>query len=861
MSPDEFDAAWRTFVARWATVRTEDAAARELVDAVLEHGLPPAADPVPHPEHSATLGCAVAVVKRAGAVDQERYRESHPTDRNALRSPIRHFCDVGWKHLDNPRPDFDVWWYWSEHLDPGDDRVNPLLHHLLVGRRLGLPTVPLPTPRAAFSFPEGHRPRRLVLFAGADPDGIVDATVVTYVTELARHGEVHYLADSTLLPGELDKLAGITSSATALRHGRGRVGAWAFLAGEILGWEALGAYDEVLFVDDEAYLVRDLDEIFARMDVAACDWWGLHAVKRNYSVDDGATEPVPFESARRMWSGVYEMDPRDHLRTGSHFVACRAPVIADPGLQRRLGAAKRPLRFPTGATFAAVMSRDLAGRGFTLGSATDEVWPDDPMQSPDVWTLVGRGHPLLARSLLVRNQRRVPDLADWKEHLGSAAPGADLDAIERHLLRVAPDDELQSSFSVRSRPDGTSDFHAPLSFDRFRREDEWTPKFDHWWAFPVCAYDHTLAGNGRAVFEQVRDDPSVKKIILTRSRRVELSGENVVSVPLMSREGQEYLLRSRQIFVKHGPQVDGHWPLSPMTHHVINLWHGIALKRFGSAAATISSGLERALLRNNGATHAVITSSRMDRLAMTTAFWPLSYTEMWDTGLPRNDFITCNDDRLPADLRATERRLRDEVGDRRLVMFLPTFKDSQADAYYRFTADELAWIAAWLDRHHAVLGVREHMADEARTYWHQLAPLGSIDLSNRRYPDIEVLYRVADGLVSDYSSCLVDFMLTGRPLASFAYDLEHYANEEPGLFYDLDRVLPGAVCRTFDELAEALDGFFEDPDPATVEEHAWRRRIFHDHLDAGASRRVVERVRALDAPPERSSARRRRSVP
>ena len=89
-----------------------------------------------------------------------------------------------------------------------------------------------------------------------------------------------------------------------------------------------------------------------------------------------------------------------------------------------------------------------------------------------------------------------------------------------------------------------------------------------------------------------------------------------------------------------------------------------------------------------------------------------------------------------------------------------------------------------MDRHNAVLGVREHMADRARTYWHQLAPLGSIDLSNRRFPDLEVLYRVADGLVSDYSSCLVDFLLTGRPVASFAYDLDRYSEQERGLFYD-----------------------------------------------------------------------------
>lgn len=848
MSPDEFDAAWRAFVQQWNAVRADGKAGAALIDRALADGLVPPADPAPRPEPLIALRCAMAVIKRAKAFDDKAYRVAHASDRKAVKSPLRHFCDVGWKQLSNPSTDFDLWWYWSEHLDPGDERVNPLLHHLFVGRRLGLSTRPERTDRTPVTLPRESAPRRIVLFAGDDPDGLVDDHVVAYVSELARHGDVHYLADATLASGELDKLAGVTRSARAIRHGRGRVGSWALLADDLIGWDALADYDEVVFVDDGAYLVRPLDEVFEQMAATTCDWWGLHAVKRTWSVDDGATEPMPLADAVQRWADASEMDPRDHLRVGSHFTVCRRTVIDDPGFRRRLAAGNRPLRFLASSTFAAVMTHDLLARGFTFTALIDRLWPDDPALSPDVWTLIRDGHPLLTRSLLSRNPRRVADLAGWKASLTAVAPSCDADAIERNLLRIAADDDLSRSFSIRTREDGTVDFHTPLNFDRFRREDEWTPKFDHWWAFPVCAYDHTLAGNERAVFEQVRDDPSIKKIILTRSRRVDLPGENVVTVPLMSREGQEHLLRARQVFVKHGPQINAHWPLSPLTHNVVNLWHGIPLKRFGSAAATISPGLERALLRNNGGSRAVVTSSRMDMLAMTTAFWPLSYTEMWNTGLPRNDYVTCDVERLPIDLRETEQRLRDEIGDRRLVMFLPTFKDGQADAYYRFTPEDLERISAWMERHHAVIGVREHMADEARTYWHQLAPLGSVDLSNRRYPDLEVLYRVASGLVSDYSSCLVDFMLTGRPLASFAYDLDHYANEERGLFYDLDKVLPGAVCRTFDELAEALDGFFEAPDPATAEEHAWRRRIFHDHVDAGASRRVVERVKAWYSP-------------
>ena len=51
------------------------------------------------------------------------------------------------------------------------------------------------------------RVRRACLFAGYDPDGIVDDYVVDYVTELSRHADVYYLADSTMAPQELAKLS------------------------------------------------------------------------------------------------------------------------------------------------------------------------------------------------------------------------------------------------------------------------------------------------------------------------------------------------------------------------------------------------------------------------------------------------------------------------------------------------------------------------------------------------------------------------------------------------------------------------------------------------------------------------------
>ena len=432
----------------------------------------------------------------------------------------------------------------------------------------------------------------------------------------------------------------------------------------------------------------------------------------------------------------------------------------------------------------------------------------------------------------------------WKERVLELVPTAPVEMLERNLLRVAPDDRLQRSFAIITRPDGTVDVPRLFAGKRFARADAETPTYDHWWAFPVCAYEHTLHGNDRAVFEAVRDDPSIKKIVLTRSRRVDLDGPNVVVVPLMSPQGQHHLFRSGQVFVKHSMRLNVRRRLDPAQHNVINLWHGIPLKRFGFAAVQPPRNPE-GLARSHEASCAVITSSPIDTAAMTAALYPLTYEHMWPTGLPRNDFILAPHERLPADFQAEEQRLRDLVGDRRLVLFLPTSKDRQSGAYYQFTEDQIAWLTDWCERNNAVLGVREHAANPTGNHLPMLAPTGALNLSAHRFPNVEVLYRVGDALISDYSSCLVDFLLTGRPVISFAYDLEHYSTTERGLFYDLDTVVPGPVPRTFPELATALDDLFT---PRTAEQrhvYARARSLFFDHLDTGNTDRVVERVKEL----------------
>ncbi len=76
------------------------------------------------------------------------------------------------------------------------------------------------------------------------------------------------------------------------------------------------------------------------------------------------------------------------------------------------------------------------------------------------------------------------------------------------------------------------------------------------------------------------------------------------------------------------------------------------------------------------------------------------------------------------------------------------------------------------------------------------------DYSN--YPEINDLYLVADLLITDYSSVMVDYAILERPILCFAYDYDEYLKER-GTYFELDEELPNKSFRTQEQLLDAIE--------------------------------------------------------
>ncbi len=74
-----------------------------------------------------------------------------------------------------------------------------------------------------------------------------------------------------------------------------------------------------------------------------------------------------------------------------------------------------------------------------------------------------------------------------------------------------------------------------------------------------------------------------------------------------------------------------------------------------------------------------------------------------------------------------------------------------------------------------------------------------------KYPDIQELLFAADIMITDYSSCIFDFMLSNKPAFIFATDIKKY-NTQRGFYYSLETT-PFPIAVNNDELIQNITEF------------------------------------------------------
>ena len=296
------------------------------------------------------------------------------------------------------------------------------------------------------------------------------------------------------------------------------------------------------------------------------------------------------------------------------------------------------------------------------------------------------------------------------------------------------------------------------------------------------------------------------------------------------------LLRSPNIVVEQGAG-EWYWRRLALGQHLfLNLWHGIPIKRVGFTYEEV----ERKSFRKAFSIFRYISSSPVDRAMMSLSFG-VDYHRILCTGYPRNDWLVPAVE-LSGKQKEQEEKLLAILAGRRLVLYAPTFRGNHEQSeeglkgIYSFSTDEIKVLSSVLKKNNAVLGIRPHIGKTAYTGISYDEDI--VELSRETILDSLVLLRNSAVLISDYSGIWVDYLLLNRPIISFAHDLADYQNQR-GFLYDYERLFPGPIVKTADELITTIDQVLRgQEDPSYQTKRVFVRDLFHAYPEGGGAERL-----------------------
>lgn len=314
-----------------------------------------------------------------------------------------------------------------------------------------------------------------------------------------------------------------------------------------------------------------------------------------------------------------------------------------------------------------------------------------------------------------------------------------------------------------------------------------------------------------------------------------------------SREGYRLTLKAGLAAVTHGFGDVNRYGLSGAV--IVQLWHGAPLKKLhaDSPAVTTLGGLEKlpgvqALMRaayRHGTRRISLLPTGAGFFApfLATAF-DLMDGQVQVLGEPRADvlFVGSQDARIAAAKELLAPFLG-ELTSSKVVLYAPTWRDGDPDPGVP-TEQQWLRIEEVCERLDLVLLVRPHPLGIGE-YNHTSARVRLIPSTQQR-ESMPLLWGV-DVLITDYSSMLVDFTVTGHPLLLLAPDLEHYRASR-GLYIDYGWLAGGSWSTDWDGVLDRLEAVLTDPDAAEAAAAHSRQlaTTFHEWHDGRSAVRVAD---------------------
>ena len=261
-----------------------------------------------------------------------------------------------------------------------------------------------------------------------------------------------------------------------------------------------------------------------------------------------------------------------------------------------------------------------------------------------------------------------------------------------------------------------------------------------------------------------------------------------------SLSGFNLFFKTKNMVISHGSDASYFFPyfLDVKSKNIINLWHGIPLKRLSLQVKGIRESKSRNRFQKFSS---ICAASTFEQILLASCF-DMHIDDVWVTGTPRNDYLIYPNN----DLVQKYTHLNEKV-----ILYAPTHRDAIHGGetgflpilHPDFSEEE---IHNFLEKMKSRLIIRPHPISSTGKCTSDRIEYITVD----QVPDIAELFRTSDILVTDYSSTYFDWLILDKPIIFSIYDFQEYG-EEIGFIEEFEDIAAGQIALTKGELLESLE--------------------------------------------------------
>lgn len=227
---------------------------------------------------------------------------------------------------------------------------------------------------------------------------------------------------------------------------------------------------------------------------------------------------------------------------------------------------------------------------------------------------------------------------------------------------------------------------------------------------------------------------------------------------------------------------------------VVQLWHGSgAFKKWGYSTLDKSFGASDNKIPMHNCYSLVPVSSSEVMKHYAEAFG-CNESIIKPLGVPRTDELInyCGNEK---EIFIKE---HPEFKDKKFILYAPTFRGNNIVSAKDGIGFDIEKLCKSLNDE--VLLLKLHPFIKEKVSIPESCKGNCLDISNF---DTNTALKIADLLITDYSSIIFEFALLEKPIIFFAYDLDDYKDNRD-FYYPYEEFVPGPIVKTEDELIKSI---------------------------------------------------------